>query len=605
MSLYEPTSIQSSYAAMSALNNNFDEISDLFESVMFRDGRNPVGMTAPLDLNANRLVNVADGVANSDGVNLRQLMDAIGSVASYDNPTVPLLNRLALSEFDDTTLPVVLSEQNVEGIFTYDSSDLSAEVTSDPNEALYVAPVTDPTGASGAWVRRYEGPINVKWFGAQGNGTGNDTAAIQAACDIGGQVYIPTGVYILTAPINLTVAGTRVEGAGKVAIYQNTLNAKIFNVTANECSISHVTLDYNGVPTAGATAIYCSGANPEFHSFKINRCDKGVFFEGTIIGYLHDFKIYNFNQAGIHIKGCGDIIVDGFVLDATTSAQGTLGAVYLENFCEAVVVSNGDILNAVYSLQTTAATTTPGLVPAHNRFSNIYFDSAAQGVLLHRAFTTEFIGCWFSGGRTGAGYPGVKLNTTESISFTACQFVNNGGHGAQLTSAADRTKFVNCNFLGNSVTAGANVSDGLAIDGGTNNVIVSNCIARNTYFAGTQRYGVSVGNACNNLLIKDCILNGNGTGSFSPGTGHSGCIFKDLIGYNPVGGSAITVGASPYTYTAGPTPETVYVIAGTVSQIVVAGTVVGLSTDQTISLSPNQSVQVTYSSLPYMNKIVH
>jgi hypothetical protein len=40
-----------------------------------------------------------------------------------------------------------------EGFFVFDSSDLSAKVTADPQKGLYVAPSTATTGASGAWVR--------------------------------------------------------------------------------------------------------------------------------------------------------------------------------------------------------------------------------------------------------------------------------------------------------------------------------------------------------------------------------------------------------------------------------------------------------------------
>lgn len=56
---------------------------------------------------------------------------------------------------------------------------------------------------------------NVKDFGATGNGTTDDTAAIQAALDAaapGGHVYIPKGTYKTTATLNVG-ADVRVEGA--------------------------------------------------------------------------------------------------------------------------------------------------------------------------------------------------------------------------------------------------------------------------------------------------------------------------------------------------------------------------------------------------------
>jgi hypothetical protein len=50
--------------------------------------------------------------------------------------------------------------------------------------------------------RIYSGPVNVKWFGAKGDGSSDDTAAIQLAIDalinIGGAVFMPAGNYFIT-----------------------------------------------------------------------------------------------------------------------------------------------------------------------------------------------------------------------------------------------------------------------------------------------------------------------------------------------------------------------------------------------------------------------
>jgi len=74
-----------------------------------------------------------------------------------------------------------LTEAGREGMFVWDSSDLSDEATADPQQGIYVAADSDPTGVQGAWVRQVDGPHNVKWFGATGDGTTNDGAAVLAA----------------------------------------------------------------------------------------------------------------------------------------------------------------------------------------------------------------------------------------------------------------------------------------------------------------------------------------------------------------------------------------------------------------------------------------
>ncbi len=104
--------------------------------------------------------------------------------------------------------------------------------------------------------------------------------------------------------------------------------------------------------------------------------------------------------------------------------------------------------------------------------------------------------------------------------------------------------------------------------------------------------------------VRDNILDaGASTPVVSdPGGSGSASIITGNTGFNPQGPSSITVGASPYTYTAGPSPEMVYIRGGTVSLIVKSGTTLFTATPASVRLEPNQSVVVTYSSAPTMIK---
>jgi hypothetical protein len=93
------------------------------------------------------------------------------------------------------------------GVFGWNANDQSALVVQDPYSGVFVAPDSDPTGASGAWVRLFSGKLNVRAFGARGNDIDSDTGPFQGAVDLlynvfgRGLLYMPTGVYRLTAPI--------------------------------------------------------------------------------------------------------------------------------------------------------------------------------------------------------------------------------------------------------------------------------------------------------------------------------------------------------------------------------------------------------------------
>lgn len=97
------------------------------------------------------------------------------------------------------------------GWFTYHSSGALATLTT--NLGMVIA----PAAGTGRYVRDFDPVINARWFGARGDGTNDDTAAIQAAIDFASapsygwpagsglttklSVYLPPGKYRTTSPI--------------------------------------------------------------------------------------------------------------------------------------------------------------------------------------------------------------------------------------------------------------------------------------------------------------------------------------------------------------------------------------------------------------------
>jgi pectate lyase-like protein len=101
------------------------------------------------------------------------------------------------------------------GWFRWLEGDYSAQVTADPLEGIYIE-ADDVSASEGAWVRVFDGLASVKWWGATGDGTTDDRAAIQAAINLfdptfssGGlmnsaaKVFLPEGDYAVNAPIEL------------------------------------------------------------------------------------------------------------------------------------------------------------------------------------------------------------------------------------------------------------------------------------------------------------------------------------------------------------------------------------------------------------------
>ena len=128
--------------------------------------------------------------------------------------------------------PTILTESGREGLFVFDAANQSAKVAADAAQGIYVAPAAAPTGAAGAWVRKFSGAVNVRWFGAVGDGVTNDGAAFVAALAFlkaqaingygysrgSAELFVPAGVYFLGTTTldlthSLTIRGESVGGA--------------------------------------------------------------------------------------------------------------------------------------------------------------------------------------------------------------------------------------------------------------------------------------------------------------------------------------------------------------------------------------------------------
>lgn len=99
------------------------------------------------------------------------------------------------------------------GLYYY---DVASTATDDGQDVIQP---TDVTGAGRyiALARTNLTPINVKWFGARGNGTTNDTVAIQNALTASAntcELYFPPGTYIISSPLTNGATHIYLRGAG-------------------------------------------------------------------------------------------------------------------------------------------------------------------------------------------------------------------------------------------------------------------------------------------------------------------------------------------------------------------------------------------------------
>ena len=143
------------------------------------------------------------------------IQDALGA-SSGGNVSV---SRAALKEAPPGGARF-LAESAREGMFVWDAAVPVATHQADQTEGIYVARVAT---AAGAWVRKYDGAVNVRWFGATGDGVTNDSAAFVGAIAFlrrhgkfegGNKLIVPAGDYFLgNTTLDITHALV-MEGAG-------------------------------------------------------------------------------------------------------------------------------------------------------------------------------------------------------------------------------------------------------------------------------------------------------------------------------------------------------------------------------------------------------
>lgn len=114
---------------------------------------------------------------------------------------IEVATRTALKALDTTTDTVaILTEAGREGTFIWKAGNYSTQVAADTLEGIYVK-ATAVASSAGAWVRSYSGAANVMWWGATGDNTTDDSAAINAAIQLLAPPISIAGDYHNRAPV--------------------------------------------------------------------------------------------------------------------------------------------------------------------------------------------------------------------------------------------------------------------------------------------------------------------------------------------------------------------------------------------------------------------
>lgn len=345
----------------------------------------------------------------------------VGNDPSTDSINWSLRPILAVSSIEDLRLTAATSAGIISvkgyyapgdgggGIFYWDSLSTSTD-----NNGTIIK-VTDVI--SGRWKRLYTGAVSVRWFGAKGDGTTDDTAALQAAIDFSTNISINAGTYVCTSELTYNADVTRSkglqfigDGSGTTIFDNQVASGFLLNINQEAASKFHLGSVVRGFTINTTTSpILSSGIQIRASTF--TEIDglliDGLSGEGIVVSNTTEFDTDQNTNTLIHrntIRSCGGW---GIYCDYTTSAF------------SGYRIERNRILDCAGAIRASAATgcitlngisqstTYPQVLIAHNGLANNYslelsnnffekgragelqIDGLGGGIVEHNVFTSN------------------------------------------------------------------------------------------------------------------------------------------------------------------------------------------------------------------------
>jgi hypothetical protein len=368
-------------------------------------------------------------------------------------------------------------------------------------------------------------PVNVLDFGAVGDGTTDDTAAIQAAINkcaagthtkdglvLGQALYIPAGTFVVTQ-LNIT-SPIAIIGAGSAAsrLYQkNSTNLDMVVVTSvDHIDISGICFDGNranqpfnngnglfldeclNVVITDCEFRYCSGNGMRSFGGAYLTFDQCTFRNNFANGTYHTTTAVAISDGTFYIRGSNSVAYengyDGFCYDPG-SAECTL--------TNCVSHENGGTGFNVFG-------NTSGIQPFDISFSNcISRLNDLEGFSCHSAINVLYTGCQSI--LDGQINTGLRINgfiiendmagqaKQVNVTVVGCTVVSPNGHGIYIDSVtADKVTNViiaDC-YITNVGNNASNTYDGIYVDN-AQNVDIMNVRIFDSQSPQKMRYGVT------------------------------------------------------------------------------------------------------------------
>ena len=423
--------------------------------------------------------------------------------------------------------------------------------------------------------------------------------------------------------LNQTLSGTYAGSQGpKAIVIQYMARSHFRNLYVHDSQASGIGVDYlkDGCTITNNIVINCGRGHP---TGAPNSAGGGA---GIGIGLATTSNEEPLLISGNFVKGNGTNSAYGIFLESQGSSQtpATSGLRVVNNYCtgnmfgigdsgarRSVIVGNtvtGNFQGGIGVDNGTIGgthTSYDGIIEGNQIYNNtgpgILFDYTTAGgkyTVIGNAisFNNQGILIKFAGS-VGAGAVYVTKNNIHDNKYTGIRAYYSAAGTGGLTEGE-----FSANFIYNNGTQGTTGDkDGIRFEVPLTNVKIDSNYCFDRAGTKTQDYGLVLTSAAPMVGGSVCRndLRNNKTGAANIAASLSATTWiADNAGYAGPAATSVSIGASPYTYTAPDFPSVLTLDGGTVSSVTVAGQVIATGSNRSFLLEASDPVVITHTGAP-------
>ena len=366
--------------------------------------------------------------------------------------------------------------------------------------------------------------INVKHFGAKGDGVTDDTSKIQAAIALaetigGGAVFFPSGNYVVDATLTIEADNVSLLGVGAASIItsksttNNVIDIYSSLGTINKIIIEKLSFNSSVTRTAGTCLNFLDVVKPIVKDCFINNHFNAIALSTCLESLVDSVNVKDTTNIGINLFFGDDFTISNSYLTNDSVSPGSVGIKL--SLCGGVYISNVDVTKFAFGVYSSPAVDEYAIWVF---MTNVALDSCEYGVWCDGSVGSvsswHFSNCWCSSNTE----KGLQLNSVKGFQFSNGRIIQNHKEGAFIDSDSVDVKFIDTVIADNSVDV-SNTYNGLLFGVGASKWSVKGCSFINGYAGGTvnnQKYGIAIASGVSQYYsIIDNYFRGMLTGDIS------------------------------------------------------------------------------------------